>query len=523
MLLQNTLTIIRGKTAKMVTLTAQRSTLRNTKADLVAQFIFEDSDFFKIQTAELKASLKDVSAAFQAATFKGKEQETLLLYPKGIRARMLLLVGLGKSKKVNLEKLRRASATCSKTAHASKAKSVAIMEPDAATLAKAGVDLGKNSSENVGMSLAEGAVLAVYKFDKYFSSTENKRTLKQIIITCTDAKRSKQISRGLKLAQVVCEGTYLARDLENAPANEIYPDSLTRRVIAASRSNKSKVKVFDKKKIKQLGMGGLVGVSQGSVNPPRFIIMEHNAGKARMSTVVLVGKGVTFDSGGISIKPAGGMGEMKMDMSGAAAVIGTMHAAAQLKLPLHLVGLVPATENLLGGAAMKPGDVLRHYNGKTSEVDNTDAEGRLILADALSYASRYKPDVVIDLATLTGACVVALGHFATGMMGNNQEVMDQLKTSGERTYERVWQLPMFEEYEKLIKSSIADVKNVGGRWAGAITAAMFLKNFIGDYKWVHLDIAGTAILEEALDYVPKGGSGVGVRLLIDFLRHWKKN
>jgi leucyl aminopeptidase len=214
---------------------------------------------------------------------------------------------------------------------------------------------------------------------------------------------------------------------------------------------------------------------------------------------------------------------MKMDMSGAAAVIGTMYSAAKLRLPVRLVGLIPATENLLGGAALKPGDIITHFNGKTSEVDNTDAEGRLILADALSYASRYKPDLVIDLATLTGACVVALGQEASGMMGNTQKMMDRLKEAGERSYERVWQLPLFEEYEKLIKSQIADVKNVGGKWAGAITAGLFLKKFIGDYDWIHLDIAGTAILEEAIEYCPKGGSGVGVRLLIDFLTHWGKN
>jgi leucyl aminopeptidase len=270
-------------------------------------------------------------------------------------------------------------------------------------------------------------------------------------------------------------------------------------------------------------MGGLIGVSQGSDKPPRFIVMEYNGAKKRVPTVALVGNGVTFDSGGISIKPAGNMAEIKMDMSGAAAVIGTLQTAARLKLPVHIIGLVPATENLLGGSSLKPGDILRHYNGKTSEVDNTDAEGRLILADVLAYAARYKPDVVIDLATLTGACVVALGHFATGMLGNDQQMMDRLKESGERTYERVWQLPMFDEYEKLIKSDIADVKNVGGRWAGAITAAMFLRKFIGDYKWVHLDIAGTAIIEESSDYIPKGGSGVGIRLLTDFLRHWERN
>jgi leucyl aminopeptidase len=234
-----------------------------------------------------------------------------------------------------------------------------------------------------------------------------------------------------------------------------------------------------------------------------------------------VGKGVTFDTGGISIKPSANMAEMKMDMSGAAAVIGTFEAVARLKLPVHIVGLIPAVENMPGGSAMRPGDILRHYGGKTSEVDNTDAEGRLILADALAYAEKHNPAAVIDLATLTGACVVALGHFATGMMGNHEGLMKSMTRAGEATNERVWPLPMFEEYEKLIKSDIADVKNVGGRWAGAITAAWFLKKFVGNRKWIHLDIAGTAILEERSDYAPKGGSGVGVRLLTEFLRRWK--
>ena len=215
------------------------------------------------------------------------------------------------------------------------------------------------------------------------------------------------------------------------------------------------------------------------------------------------------------------MSEMKMDMSGAAAVIGTFEAVARLKLPVHLIGLIPAVENMPGGGSIRPGDILRHYDGKTSEVDNTDAEGRLILADALAYADTYHPAAVIDLATLTGACVVALGHHATGMMGNDNDLMAKLKSAGEKTYERVWELPLFDEYEKLIKSDIADVKNTGGRWAGAITAGWFLKKHVGDYKWVHLDIAGTAILEENLDYTPKGGSGVGVRLLTEFLRQWK--
>ncbi|HXX64584.1 MAG TPA: leucyl aminopeptidase, partial [Bacteroidota bacterium] len=272
-------------------------------------------------------------------------------------------------------------------------------------------------------------------------------------------------------------------------------------------------------RLRRLKMGGLLGVSSGSDRPPRLIIMQYKGARKSARPVVLVGKGVTFDSGGISIKPAANMAEMKMDMAGGAAVIGTLQAAADLQLPVNLIGLVPATENLPGGAALKPGDILRHYNGMTSEVDNTDAEGRLILADALSYASRFAPEVMIDLATLTGAVVVALGQAATGMMGNDDGTMRALKEAGERTYERVWELPLYQEYESLIKSDVADVKNVGGRWAGAITAAMFLKKFVGTTRWVHLDIAGTAIIEEAADYIPRGGSGVGVRLLIDYLRH----
>jgi leucyl aminopeptidase len=270
-------------------------------------------------------------------------------------------------------------------------------------------------------------------------------------------------------------------------------------------------------------MGGLLGVAQGSHRPPRFIILTHAPASARKMKrpLVFVGKGITFDSGGISIKPSQNMAEMKMDMSGAAAVIGTFATMARLRIPVHCIGLIPAAENLPGGNALKPGDILRHFNGTTSEIDNTDAEGRLILADALAYACTLRPEAVIDLATLTGAVVVALGHVATGMMGNAPEIMRRLSASGDRTYERLWELPLFEEYEKLIKSDVADVKNVGGRWAGAITGALFLKKFVGSERWVHLDIAGTAIMDENSDYTPKGGSGVGVRLLTDFLRHWE--
>jgi leucyl aminopeptidase len=267
-----------------------------------------------------------------------------------------------------------------------------------------------------------------------------------------------------------------------------------------------------------------LSVNQGSEKEARFIILEYRGAKKRNSQpVVLVGKGITFDTGGISIKPAAGMGEMKSDMSGAATVIATLKAAADLKLPIDVIGLVASAENMPSGTAMRPGDIITYANGLSVEVDNTDAEGRLVLADALIWAHRYNPRSVIDLATLTGACVVALGHVTTGMMGTDEEMKNMLRASGDATYERVCELPIYDEYDDLIKSDVADIKNVGGRWAGAITAAMFLKRFTsnGDgeaYPWIHLDIAGTARADAASDYIPKGGTGVGVRLLTNMLK-----
>ncbi len=503
----------------MIQLKIEQARLKQIRADVIAMLVPSDDEGFRSHVKDLKSMLGDDAAPLAMGSFTGKQNETLLLYPTRLKAPRLLLVGAGDFSKTSLETLRRSAAAAAKEAQALKTRSLCIMLPHPGMVEQ--VESGSPDLwENICLALCEGAALSLYKFEKYFSK-ENKRKsiVKEIRIGSPERSKAAPITRGIKIARALIEATFLARDLENAPGNEIFPDALAKRATASGRAYGFKVSSLPEQKIRQLGMGGLLGVAQGSDHPPRFIIMEHNRAKKKAGTVVLVGKGVTFDAGGISIKPAAGMGEMKMDMSGAAAVIGTMQAAAALGLPVHLVGLVPATENLLGGSAVKPGDILRHLNGKTSEVDNTDAEGRLILADALSYASRFQPDVVIDLATLTGACVVALGHYATGMMGNHQPTMDALSKSGERTYERVWQLPMFDEYEKLIKSDIADVKNVGGRWGGAITAAMFLKHFIGKYSWVHLDIAGTAILEENLDYVPKGGSGVGVRLLVDFLRH----
>jgi len=506
----------------MIALSAERVPLAKAKADVIAVLVVEnaetDAEAFRRQRTGLERIFESVKPGLNAEVFAGRFQETLTLFPTETNAK-LLLVGLGRSEKLTMERLRRVAATAAKTAVGMKAKTLAIASPDARMLSNTTF---ADDSEAIGAALAEGAVLSVYKFGKYITDAEKRNTsLRRVHIVCSDGASLAALQRGTERARVVCEATYLARDLANAPPNEIYPATLAQRAKATGRRFGFSVKVLDEQGIRKAKMGGVLAVAKGSEQPPRFIIMEYRPRRRRRTRIVLVGKGVTFDAGGISIKPAGGMSEMKMDMAGAAAVIAAMSVAAPWKLPHHIIGLVPAVENLLGGAAMKPGDVITHLNGKTSEVDNTDAEGRLILADALAFAARYEPDVVIDLATLTGHVVVGLGHHATGMMGNDQEVMDALREAGERTYERVWQLPMFEEYEKQIKSDIADVKNSGGRPAGAITAALFLKRFIGRYRWVHLDIAGTAILNESLDYIPKGASGVGVRLLAEFLRTWE--
>jgi leucyl aminopeptidase len=488
----------------------ESSSLKNYSSDVVAVFVHEDKTTFVREIATLGRKIATHITAAEIGDFKGRENESCVVYTQqGKRTRRYLVVGLGERKKSTLERYRRASATAAKRARLLRAKTLAIFVPG--TIRPFG---------HTVLALTEGALLSLYRFDKYISKKEESPDqLESISIVTEGRAKLNEGKAAVEKARTISEATALARDLGNAPGNEIYPQTLAEAARQSAERAGYQATILDEQEIDDLGMGGVIGVSRGSAHPPRFIILEYGPSSKR--PIVLVGKGVTFDSGGISIKPSAGMAEMKMDMSGAAAVIGTFEAVARLKLPVHIVGLIPAVENLPSGNALRPGDILRHYNGKTSEVDNTDAEGRLVLADALGYAETFKPLAVIDLATLTGAVVVALGHHATGMMGNDPNLMQQLKIAGETTYERVWQLPLFEEYEKQIKSDIADVKNTGGRWAGSITGGLFLKRFIGNYKWVHLDIAGTAMLEENGDYAFKGASGVGVRLLTEFLRRWK--
>jgi leucyl aminopeptidase len=500
-----------------MTVSYRKATLKSARADALVVFVPEGAAAFNVSISPLRKIFgKRLSAVLAMEDFRGKGGTLCPLHSEGrLKARLVLLAGVGTPDRLGVERYRRAASLAAVTARGKRLKTLAFILPEPSAPAGRSRD-GGETAPAVAKALAEGALLGTYRYDRYLTG-ERKKKQTLTGVTIAGGSESPAARKAVREASVVCEAVKLARDLENAPGNELYPETLAAAARASGARHGFRVTVWDEKRIAREGFGGLSAVSAGSARPPRFIVMELNSGAKDLETIVLVGKGVTFDAGGISIKPAGGMSEMKMDMSGAAAVIGAMEAAARLGIRAHLVGLVPATENLLGGSAMRPGDIITHYGGMTSEVDNTDAEGRLILADALAYAATFRPAAVVDLATLTGACVVALGAHATGMMGNDETLMAELKAAGERTFERVWPLPLFEEYEKQIRSDVADVKNVGGRWAGAITAALFLKKFAGDRPWAHLDIAGTAILEEALPYSPKGGSGVGVRLLTEFL------
>jgi len=364
-------------------------------------------------------------------------------------------------------------------------------------------------------TFAEGFVLGAYNFDKYFTE---KNPVKKIDIIFHSENLTK-CRKGLKNAQVVTEGINFTKDLQNEPGITLTPSEFARRIASKFRGTSVKVTVFNEKEIKKRKMGGLLAVGMGSSNPPRFIVLRYNGGKNKNSKpIALVGKGITFDSGGISIKPASGMGEMKADMSGAGVVAGLFLSAVKAKLPVNLIGIIASAENMPSGSSMRPGDIVITSSGKSIEVDNTDAEGRMVLSDALHYASKQKPKLILDLATLTGACVVALGELTAGMFTKDEKLKEKLYTSGLKTYDRVWPMPLWDDYNYLIKSKVADVKNVGGRWGGAITAAKFLEIFVDEnIPWVHLDIAGPATANDFNNYTRKFMTGFGVRLLFDFI------
>jgi leucyl aminopeptidase len=372
----------------------------------------------------------------------------------------------------------------------------------------------------------EGLFLGNYNFDKYKSS---KKELKKLDVL-VHADNNKLLKNAIAKTIVLMNGVNFTKDLQNEPANSLLPSDLAKILKARLTNAGVKVTVFDEKEIKKRKMGGLLAVGQGSANKPRFIILEYKPlikakeRKKKLKKIALVGKGITFDSGGISIKPALNMGEMKADMSGAAVVAGSILAAVKAKLPVEILGVIPAAENMLSGESMRPGDIVTTSSGKTIEVDNTDAEGRLILSDALYYASQHNPDVIIDFATLTGACVVALAQIAAGLFTKSDDLADALYKSGMRTYDRLWRMPMWDDYSKLIESKIADVHNTGPRWGGAVTAAKFLEHFVDEkIPWAHIDIAGPAYESDTNNYTKTFMTGFGVRLVFDYLSSLKNS
>ncbi len=479
-------------------------------------FHFEGDENLQRDTAAMdRVTGGLISGVIQSGDFRGELYQASLIYTKGnLPPKRILLMGLGKRGDFSLDKWRGAS---SKAAQFLRDKGIREF-----SLGPYLAGERKISPEDFSQGLVEGIRLGLYQFTELKTEGREKiKELQRVHVITPDEKRISRIRNSMDVAERISEAVYLTRDLVSRPANRKTPSMLAQVAMGVAKNNGLRVKVLDVNEMKKLGMGALLAVASGSREPPKFIILEYRPRRSGLDTVVVIGKAITFDSGGLSLKPSENMDRMKHDMAGGAAAIGIIQAVSQLKLPLRLIALIPATENLPGGSAYRPGDVLTSLNGKTIEVISTDAEGRLILADALSYSQRIKPKAIIDLATLTGACIIALGENVTGMMGNDDILKARVKRAAERTGEQVWELPLWEEYEEQIKSDIADVKNVGGRPAGTITAGAFLKKFVGEYPWVHLDIAGPVWTEKDKPYIPKGATGVGVRLVVQLLRDWK--
>ena len=459
-----------------------------------------------------KATGGSIQKAIKSGDFTGKTGQLVGLYPTSARIARLLVVGLGEAKEFTPDRARQAAGRAITLARTMGLKSVASVVHGAG---KGGLDPAE-----AAQAVVEGSILGNYVFGDYLTQDKDrKRQVKTLTLIEADRSKVVAVTKGARKGQTLAESVCLTRDLASTPSQDMTPADLAAaaREIAGS-SSQLKATIHGPDDLKRMKMGALLGVGRGSAQPPRFIVLDYKPKGRVRKTVVIAGKGITFDTGGISLKPADGMEKMKYDMSGGAAVLGAMHALGKLRPSgVRVVGLVAAAENMPGGRAVKPGDVLTASNGMTIEVNNTDAEGRLVLADALSYAHRLKPDAVLDLATLTGAVVIALGSQCGGIMGNDEALLEFVRESGERTGERLWPLPTWPEYKELLRSDVADMKNSAGREAGTIAGAMFLGQFANGYKWCHLDIAGVAWNDRDKPYAPKGSAGFGVRLLVDFV------
>lgn len=477
------------------------------KTELLCGFVLEETD--KVLGLP-KYDTKTTSSINQSVKDNGGKLGNLTVIPVSGKkpAQRILLAGIGKKDKITNDTIRNVSGKIALKARELKLKEFTIVAPPSYV---------KEVTSSVSQ-IVEGAKMALYKFDKF-------KAEKEVIVpnlTIVSSKSTK-ITKALKYSEIIADGAIFTKSIANLPPNECTPSTLASFARTISNKNKMKCKIISKSELKKNGFGGITAVGQGSKNEPKLIIMEHNHGPKNKKPIVLVGKAVTFDTGGISLKPGANMDEMKFDKCGGCTVLGIMKAVSELKLPINVIGIIPSVENMPDGESYRPGDIIKLYNGKTAEILNTDAEGRLILADALAYGEKhYSPQAIIDFATLTGACIIALGTNVAGMVSSDEKLAGKILGSSKRTAEEIWELPLNQDYMDMIKSDVADMKNMGiGRAAGTITAAAFLRNAIEKTPWVHLDIAGVAWTQTATkekSYNPKGATGFGVRLILDYLQ-----
>ncbi len=499
-----------------VELKTRKVDFSSCKTDLLAIGQFSDVKGLDALSRELNNKLNgEIERVIKLGDFKGKEGASAIIYGnERIGAKRILLVGLGEKKKATLGTVRKAAANAANKSVQMKAKNLSLALHRAFG--------GQFDLSMMGKAMAEGTYLGSYRYDEFVTESENGRlnSLSAEVID-SDSAKAKKLNIGVTSGVIIGRAHSYARTLANRPANVINPPALADEAKNLAKATAGlSCTVFDEKQMTAKGMGGVLAVGSGSKSPPRFIVVKYSpAGKAASSrpTIALVGKAITFDSGGLSIKPANNMDEMKLDKTGGITVLATMKAVAELKPALNVLGIIPSAENMPGGTSYRPGDIITTFSGKTVEVLNTDAEGRMLLCDALAYAVKQNCSIVIDIATLTGACKVALGKYKAGLMGNDEKLMKQLQTASRESGENVWPMPSGDEYAQEMKSKIADLKNIGNKWGGACTAAAFLRQFVGDAKWAHLDIAGVEMFEKATEYTTEGSSGFGVRLLTTYL------
>lgn len=483
----------------------------NVKAGAIIVNFFEGMNRLEGDIAAVDKALEGaITQLISQGEIKGKLNEITLVHSLGkLPATRVVVTGLGKQQELSPNEVRGAVA---ETCRWLRKKGI----DNIATVAQ-GAGINNISPETSAQAITEGALLGLYSFRKYMTKKDDENgEIKSLSITGSKAAKP-LLEQGSVRGKVLAEASNLARDMVNEPANYMTPGQMAEIALKLANTHGLEVNILEREQIAQLSMGALLGVAQGSSQPPKFIILNYKGSSSAGTDIALVGKGITFDSGGLSIKPPEGMSEMKGDMAGGAAVIAAMAAIARLKPKINVTAIVPATENMPDGNAIRPGDILTAMNGKTIEIISTDAEGRLILADALSYTRKLSPKFIIDVATLTGACHVALGNICTGAFGNNQELMDKVLAIGKEAGELIWQMPMYDEYKEQIKSEVADMKNVGNRFGGAITAAKFLAEFIDNVPWVHLDIAGTSDSDKERAHLVKGATGVPVRTLVNLV------